>query len=180
MRKKSGRRGGTENGVIRVHFFSPFLFKYQSDRTPLERFRLIANQVKNNLKWAKALDESKQEEQRSFVVEDHDGKEQRLTFDVNAFKANVQTVNALPPAAKIVLRKNPWERAPEDLAYVTRFVTKVGDTFRTTDQSSTSLKFQYRHYLNFPIGMYVTKHNVVLWESECNAWDFNSPSRQYQ
>ena len=91
----------------------------------MERFRLIANQVKNNLMWAKFLDESKQDEQRSFHVEDQDGQVQKLSFDVNAFKANVQTVEALPSPAKIILRKNPWERSSEDLAYVIPFVVKV-------------------------------------------------------
>ncbi|XP_072039345.1 uncharacterized protein [Amphiura filiformis] len=126
------------------------------ERTPLERGRLIANQVKNNLKWAKVLGESKQEEQRSFVVEDQDGKEQRLTFDVNEFKANVQTVSALPPAAKIILTKNPWERSAEDLAYLIPFVTKL-KCFQSYSVPIKRDLASVLHYENFEDGRVIVR-----------------------
>ncbi len=53
------------------------------------------------------------------------GHDTSLTFNVNAFKANVQTVSTLPNAVKLILRKNPWERSAADLAYVFSFIDKA-------------------------------------------------------
>ena len=86
---------------------------------------MIVNQVKHNLRWAKMLQEKTVDDENAFVVEDQDGRKHKLTFDVDAFKANVQSINALPAAAKLILAKNPWERTAADIKYIVPFVIKV-------------------------------------------------------
>ncbi|XP_022084507.1 uncharacterized protein LOC110975934 [Acanthaster planci] len=127
-------------------------------RTPLERFRAIANTIKHNLKWAKMLAASKQEgEQKSqFTVQQEDGKDTSLTFNVNAFKANVQSVTTLPAAVKLTMRKNPWERSPEDLAYIFSFVDKL----KCFDRYSSTVKQELScvlHYESFEDGRVIVK-----------------------
>ncbi|XP_071787118.1 uncharacterized protein [Asterias amurensis] len=122
----------------------------QSARTPLERFRAIAQTIKHNLKWAKMLSLPKQDDQQKsqFTVEHEDGPDTSLTFNVNAFKANVQTVNTLPTAVKLILRKNPWERTTADLAYVFSFIDKLKcfERYSSTVRQELSCVLHYESF----------------------------------
>ncbi|XP_030836041.1 uncharacterized protein LOC105438988 [Strongylocentrotus purpuratus] len=96
----------------------------EKHRTPLQKFRAIANKVKHNLRWSKLL--PTEEDSKSFTVRQADGAEENvLTFDVSAFKSNVQSVSTLPPRAKKIMRKETWERTKEELHYLYGFVDRL-------------------------------------------------------
>ncbi|XP_038057298.1 cyclic nucleotide-binding domain-containing protein 2-like [Patiria miniata] len=164
-----GQRGRRESSVVDVQTMPPLntppLLHHsstqrralQSARTPLERFRAIANTIKHNLKWAKMLSTTKQEgEQKSYTVEHEDGHDTSLTFNVNAFKANVQSVSTLPAAVKLTMRKNPWERSPKDLAYIFSFVDKLKcfERYSTTAKQELSCVL---HFESFEDGRVIVK-----------------------
>ncbi|XP_071500000.1 uncharacterized protein [Diadema antillarum] len=110
----------------------------EKGRTPLQRFRAIANTVKHNLKWAKMLS-TQEEESKSFTIRQTEGEaDNTLTFDVSAFKSNVQSVGSrsLPHRAKKIMRKNSWERTPEELSYLFGFV----DRLKCFDRYSSTIR----------------------------------------
>lgn len=90
----------------------------------MQRFRAIATTVKHNLLWSRML--AKEDNEKSFVVKHEDGTyDQSMTFNVNAFKSNVQSVNTLSARAKRIMTKNPWGRTPEELQYLNGYISKV-------------------------------------------------------
>ena len=96
----------------------------------------------------------------------HTGPDTSLTFNVNAFKANVQTVNTLPTAVKLILRKNPWERTTADLAYVFSFIDKAGPlNIIYTNKEMTEPQCQY----NKQITDFIVK---MLGNTQFNDFNF--------
>ncbi|XP_041463895.1 cAMP-dependent protein kinase regulatory subunit-like [Lytechinus variegatus] len=124
-------------------------------RTPLQRFRAIANTVKHNLKWSKLL--SSEEDSKSFTVRQSDGTEENtLTFDVNAFKSNVQSMSTLPPRAKNIMIKNSWERTKDELQYLFGFV----DRLKCFDRYSTTIRHELAaviYYDSFEAGRVIVR-----------------------
>lgn len=114
--------------LIPFFFFLILLLNFQPPRTPLQRFRAIATTVKHNLLWARLL--AKEDNEKSFVVKHEDGSyDQSMTFNVNAFKSNVQTVDSLPSDAKRIMTKNQWGRTPAELKYLQSFIGKVSSVY---------------------------------------------------
>ncbi|XP_071950961.1 uncharacterized protein [Antedon mediterranea] len=90
-------------------------------KTGIDRFRALVNMVKNNLKWANALGSQDDDANEVHHVEG----EEMLTFNVDAFKANVQAVNPLTPEIKMILCTHSWNRSTSNIKTVFKFLNKL-------------------------------------------------------
>ncbi|XP_070537490.1 cyclic nucleotide-binding domain-containing protein 2-like [Ptychodera flava] len=83
-------------------------------KTPFARFRSVAKTVQHNLQWTKPP--SKEEESKAFVVQHSEGGEPKtLTFNADAFKANIQSVQDLSEDVKRLLQVQSWNRTDKDV-----------------------------------------------------------------
>lgn len=78
------------------------------EASALQRFKTLANKVKNQIVWTKGLQRA-EEHLKMTVVPGQDGTHsETLTFNVNAFKPEIQSWEGLSPKAKTILVKPSW------------------------------------------------------------------------
>ena len=94
------------------------------EASPLQRFKTLANKVKNQIVWKKGLQRA--EENLKMTVIDGSGMHgETLTFNVNAFKPEIQSWDGLSPKAKAILVKPSWLRTEDELKFLHRFTIRL-------------------------------------------------------
>lgn len=99
----------------------------EQETTPLNlRFRRVARMVKNQMMWTKSLAKDAEEHLKTYVVNDTAGGEAHtLTFNVNAFRPDIQSFTGLTPNAKAILVKPSWLRSENELRYLYNFTVRL-------------------------------------------------------
>ncbi|XP_022803352.1 cAMP-dependent protein kinase regulatory subunit-like [Stylophora pistillata] len=91
-------------------------------------FKSVAKAITKQRNWSTVLKEVRQSDDhsraRGFVANLEDG-EGRLSFNVNAFKSDVQSCGGLSPAVKKTLRAQSWNRTEEEIEVVMQVVKKL-------------------------------------------------------
>lgn len=91
----------------------------------LQRFKIVANKVKNQIVWTKGLQRA-EEHLKMTVIPGQDGAHsETLTFNVNAFKPEIQSWEGLSPKAKAILVKPSWLRTEDELKFLHRFTIRL-------------------------------------------------------
>ena len=91
----------------------------------LHRFKTLANKVKNQIVWKKGLQRA-EEHLKDCLVPGQEGLEgEALTFNVNAFKPEIQSWEGLSPKAKAILVKPSWLRTEDELRFLHRFTIRL-------------------------------------------------------
>lgn len=88
------------------------------------RFRTMARMVKNHLAWAKQMAQCAEEHMKTYTIQSQKGTE-TLTFDVNAFRPEVQSCGGLSPQAKAILMKPSWCRSEEEIKFLHQFTLRL-------------------------------------------------------
>ena len=97
-----------------------------SSTNGLKRFKTIANKVRNQYVWTKGLRRAEQHLKTYVIPSDGDGQvTETLTFNINAFKPETQSCEALTPKAKAILKKPSWLRTEEELQFLHRFTIQL-------------------------------------------------------
>ena len=95
------------------------------EKSALQRFKALANKVKNQIVWTKGLQRA-EEHLKNYVVPGRDGVQgEALTFNVNAFKPEIQSWEGLSQKAKAILVKPSWLRADDELKFLHRFTIRL-------------------------------------------------------
>lgn len=95
------------------------------EASPLQRFKTLANKVKNQIVWTKGLQRA-EEHLKMTVIPGEDGMHgETLTFNVNAFKPEIQSWEGLSPKAKAILVKPSWLRTEDELKFLHRFTIRL-------------------------------------------------------
>ena len=95
------------------------------EKSALQRFRALANKVKNQIVWTKGLQRA-EEHLKNYVVPGQDGVQgEALTFNVNAFKPEIQSWEGLSQKAKAILVKPSWLRTDDELKFLHRFTIRL-------------------------------------------------------
>ena len=89
-----------------------------------KKFRAMARMVKNQLAWTKQMAQYAEEHMKTYTVQDLEGTE-TLTFDVNAFRPEVQSCGGLSPQAKAILMKPSWCRSEEEIKFLHQFTLRL-------------------------------------------------------
>ena len=93
---------------------------------PANLFRKTARMVKNQLVWTKGLVKDAEEHLKTYVVESQgDGQPEALTFNLNAFRPDVQSCGSLTSRAKKILMKASSNRNEEDLKFLEKFTLRL-------------------------------------------------------
>ena len=91
----------------------------------LHRFKTLANKVKNQIVWTKGLQRAEQH-LKTTVVPGQEGEHcETLTFNVNAFKPEIQSWEGLSLKAKAILIKPSWLRTEDELKFLHRFTIRL-------------------------------------------------------
>lgn len=91
----------------------------------LQRFKTLANKVKNQIVWTKGLQRA-EEHLKMYLVPGEEGTQgEPLTFNVNAFKPEIQSWEGLSPKAKAILVKPSWMRTEDELRFLHRFTIRL-------------------------------------------------------
>ena len=94
-------------------------------RETLQKFKTLANKVKNQIVWTKGLQRA-EEHMKMYAVPGQEGLQgETLTFNVNAFKPEIQSWEGLSPKAKAILVKPSWLRTDNELKFLHRFTIRL-------------------------------------------------------
>lgn len=97
-----------------------------TSKKPLFKFKTMAKMVKNQITWIKGMAQDAEEHLKMDVAQNQsEGQTGTLTFNVNAFRPEVQSCSKLSLKAKAILRKPSWARSEEDLKFLHRFTTRL-------------------------------------------------------
>ena len=89
-------------------------------------FKAVAKMVKNQIVWTKGLAQDAEEHLKTYVVPNSThGETETLTFNVHAFRPEVQSCGGLSQRAKAILRKHSWARTEGDLKLLHRFTVRL-------------------------------------------------------
>ena len=131
---------GNENSRKKYELFStePYSDQHGSSTSPfsqrrwkgrehsaLQRFKTLANKVKNQIVWTKGLQRAEEHLKMYTVPGQGDGHSKTLTFNVNAFKPEIQSWEGLSPKAKAILVKPSWLRTDDELKFLHRFTIRL-------------------------------------------------------
>ena len=92
--------------------------------SPLLRFRKFACQIKNQIMWKKGLERA-EEHLKAAVPTSFDSQTDTLTFNVNAFKPEIQSYGALSLRAKAILMQPFFNRSEEELKFLHQFTVRL-------------------------------------------------------
>ena len=90
-----------------------------------QRFKTLANKVKNQIVWKKGLQRAEEHLKLYVVPGGEGGQSETLTFNVNAFKPEIQSWEGLSPKAKAILVKPSWMRTEDELKFLHRFTIRL-------------------------------------------------------
>lgn len=91
----------------------------------LKRFRRMARIIASQLHWTKDLVREAEEHLKTFVVPNQGEGGEDLSFNVNAFKRDIQPKTGFSSQVKVMLIKNGWERTEEELAVISRVLSSL-------------------------------------------------------
>lgn len=91
----------------------------------IQRFKTLANKVKNQFVWKKGLQRAEEHLKMYVVPGGEGGESEALTFNVNAFKPEIQSWEGLSPKAKAILVKPSWMRTEDELKFLHRFTIRL-------------------------------------------------------
>ena len=92
-------------------------------KTGLKRFRRMARIIASQLHWTKDLVREAEEHLKAFVVPNHGDGGEDLSFNVHAFKRDIQPKTGISSRVKAMLIKNGWERTEEELTVIARVLS---------------------------------------------------------
>ena len=109
--------------VANAHLYPP----HAHGQKPLKKFKAMARMVKNQLAWTKEMAQCAEEHMKTHVIQSHTDEQaaEALTFNVNAFRPEVQSCGGLSTRAKAILIKPSWTRSDEDLKFLHQFTLKL-------------------------------------------------------
>lgn len=82
--------------------------------------------VKNQIAWTKGLARDAEAHLKTYTVQTQGGDQpESLTFNLNAFKPEVQSCGTLNPRVKTILMKPSFNRSEEELAFLHRFTQRL-------------------------------------------------------
>lgn len=84
----------------------------------IKRFRRMARIIASQLHWTKDLVREAEEHLKTFVVPSQGDGGEDLSFNVNAFKRDIEPKTGISSRVKAMLIKNGWERTEEELAVI--------------------------------------------------------------
>ena len=95
------------------------------ETSALQRFKTLANKVKNQIVWTKGLQRAEEHLKMTVVPGQEGAHSETLTFNVNAFKPEIQSWEGLSPKAKAILVKPSWLRTEDELKFLHRFTIRL-------------------------------------------------------
>ena len=98
--------------------------RQDTDHSPLLRFKKFACQIKNQIMWKKGLERA-EEHLKTVVPTSFDSQTDTLTFNVNAFKPEIQSYGALSLRAKAILMQPSFNRSEEELKFIHQFTVRL-------------------------------------------------------
>ena len=102
------------------------LFSAQDAKTVgLKKFRRMARIVASQLNWTKDLGREAEEHMKMFVIPGASQEGEALSFNVAAFKRDVQPSTGISSRVKTLLRKNTWARTRVDLMDIYRVINNL-------------------------------------------------------
>lgn len=108
--------------VANTHLYPP----HAHGQRPLKKFKAMARMVKNQLAWTKEMAQCAEEHMKTHIQSHTDEQAaEALTFNVNAFRPEVQSCGGLSTRAKAILMKPSWSRSEEDLKFLHQFTLKL-------------------------------------------------------
>ena len=90
-----------------------------------QRFKTLANKLKNQIVWKKGLQRAEEHLKMYVVPGGEGGQNETMTFNVNAFKPEIQSWEGLSPKAKAILVKPSWMRTEDELKFLHRFTIRL-------------------------------------------------------
>lgn len=90
-----------------------------------KRFKSLARMVKNQVVWKKGLHQAEEHLKTYVVQQQGDSTTEALTFNVNAFRPDVQACGGLSLRAKNILSKPSWCRTDAELQFLHRITLQL-------------------------------------------------------